>query len=144
MKTPRPALRLPRPAARLALLLLLLPACISYRLDWLPPAAGLPAPPAPDQRVSLDVAVHVLPGTDMQSAGGDFPELLPVDAASELAGVLTRTGWFREVRRLPAEQPKEGEAPPASADLTLDVVLTTRANGVVLIASACMLFLVPT
>jgi len=127
------------------------PACISYRLDRLPTATPLPSPPAPDQRVSLELAVHILPGTDMQSSSGDFPELLPVDADSELAGVLTRTGWFRDVRVKGAQKPPSGEKAeaaatpaPAPADLSLDVVLTTRANGVVLIASACMLFIVPT
>ncbi|MBM3984747.1 MAG: hypothetical protein FJ296_03500 [Planctomycetes bacterium] len=128
--------------------------CISYPLDLLPAAGPLPAPPAPDQRVSVDLMVRMLPGTDLQSASGDFPELLPVDPDAELSGVLTRTGWFREVRlREDPPRTKGGDkeqdgdddtAKPAPADLELDVVLTTRANGVVMLASACLLFVIPT
>ncbi len=146
--------RLPRTALLVALALL--GGCISYRLDRLPAADPLPTPPAPDQRVSVDLLVRMLPGTDLQSASGDFPELLPVDPDAELSGVLTRTGWFREVRlredlprRKGGDEAQDGdgdaaEVAPAPADLELDVVLTTRANGVVMLASACLLFIVPT
>jgi hypothetical protein len=150
-----PTSRLPR-TALLAAMALLPGGCISYRLDLLPAAVPLPAPPAPGQRVSVDLLVRMLPGTDLQSASGDFPELLPVDPDVELAGVLTRTGWFREVR-LREEPSRKGNgateqgaagdgdaAKPAPADLELDVVLTTRANGVVMLASASLLFIVPT
>jgi hypothetical protein len=153
MNTRLPTARLPRTALLAALVLL--GGCISYRLDRLPAADPLPSPPAPDQRVSVDLLVRMLPGTDLQSASGDFPELLPVDPDAELSGVLTRTGWFREVRlREDPSRSRDGDkesdggeasrAAPAPADLELDVVITTRANGVVMLASACLLFIVPT
>jgi hypothetical protein len=153
MSTHLPTARLPRTILLLSALALS-GGCISYRLDLLPAAGPLPAPPAPDQRVSVDLLVRMLPGTDLQSASGDFPELLPVDPDAELSGVLTRTGWFREVRlradpsrRKGGDKEQDGDgaaAEAAPADLELDVVLTTRANGMVMLASACLLFIVPT
>ena len=110
--------------------------CISYGLDRLPPAVGLPAPIAPERRPSVAYAIHSATGSDYQFAiRGEVWGLR--DASAELGNALTTSGQFRSVVALV-------EGTQSDADLDLDVVLVVDANDVIMAASACLLFVIPT
>ena len=114
---------------------LVLPGCISYGLDRLPPADGLPAPLDPPLRPSVSYSVSPSVGSDYQISGAGGGEWGLRDAAGELANALTLSGQFRSV---------EVAAPDVDTDLTLDVALVVDANDVILAASALTLFIIPT
>jgi hypothetical protein len=131
--------RLPRLTARLALAAALaalaLPGCISYALDRLPPAGALPAPVDPAHRPSVSYAIRSTTGSDYQISFGSHGEWGLRDASNEFANALSLSGQFRSV---------EPTAPETHADLALDAVLVCDTNDVIMVASACLLFVIPT
>jgi len=112
-----------------------LPGCISYGLDYLPPAGELPAPLDPPLRPSVAYSVSPSVGSDYQVSGRGGGEFGLRDAAGELASALTLSGQFRSVEPASAD---------VKTDLALDVSLVVDANDVILAASALTLFIIPT
>jgi|GEM_PF-3761975 len=127
---------LPRFAPALcAGLLALGPGCISYTLDRLPRADDLPPPPAPTERPTVSYTVRMVSGSTFEGDSPEFPEFSPGRLEQEFPAELARCGWFRTV-----QDNKEG----VTADLQLDVVLVSRGNDVLLLASAMLFFIIPT
>jgi hypothetical protein len=117
-----------------------LPGCISYALDRLPPAGELPAPIDPPHRPSVSYTVRSSTGSDYQfsfgnHSDGNHSEWGLRDASNEFGNALSLSGQFRSV---------EPTTPESKADLQLDAVLVVDANDVIMVASACLLFVIPT
>jgi len=112
-----------------------LPGCISYGLDYLPPAGELPAPIDPPSRPSVSYSVSPSAGSDYQISGRGAGEWGLRNAADELATALNMSGQFRSVELAGAD---------VKTDLQLDVALVVDANDVILAASAITLFIIPT
>ena len=112
-----------------------LPGCMSYRLDLLPQIDQLPAPPAPDQRPTLAYVLRVAPGGELGPGNGNITTAILGSGGDEIGAGLLRSGWFRSV---------DSKAPDKPADLELDIVLTSSANDIIPIVSACLLYIVPT
>ena len=129
-------MRLP---ARLFVALLLLaaapPACISYAVERLPVVATLPPPPPPEDRPSLTYTIRPVSSLGMNGTSGGFPDFNPERLNEEIPAVLSATGWFRSVE--PAAEGVQG-------DLQLDIVLQSSGNDMIMVASACLLFVIPT
>ena len=128
-----------RVPARLFVALLLLaaapPACISYAVERLPVVATLPPPPPPEDRPSLTYTIRPVSSLGMNGTSGGFPDFNPERLNEEIPAVLSATGWFRSVE--PAAEGVQG-------DLQLDIVLQSSGNDMIMVASACLLFIIPT
>jgi hypothetical protein len=126
-----------RPGLFVALLLIAAapPACISYAVERLPVVDSLPPPPAPEDRPSLTYTVRPVSSLGMNGTAGGFPDFNPERLNEEIPAVLAATGWFRSIE--PAKDGEEG-------DLQLDLVLQSSGNDMIMVASACLLFIIPT
>jgi hypothetical protein len=125
-----------RPRLFVALLLIVVAptACISYAVERLP-VASLPSPPPPDDRPSLTYTIRPVSSLGMNGTSGGFPDFNPERLNEEIPAVLSATGWFRSVE--PAAEGVQG-------DLQLDIVLQSSGNDMIMVASACLLFIIPT
>jgi hypothetical protein len=98
----------------------------------------LPVELDPQRRPTVAYSARAIGGTDFQARDGGSP-LVIGSLAPELSDALVASGQFRTVTPLSADAPS-GEP----ADLQLDFVLVVDANDVILLASACTFFLIPT